>query len=93
MARNKKSANFTAWAIGAAVGITAPVTYLLAGGSDLLPPDWAVIAFYPGFVAGYQVFRLGYSERIGQLVACITVSISYAIIAFLTYRLFRLLRR
>jgi len=93
MARSKKPGGLTGWAIGAAVGITAPATYLLAGGSDLLPPDWAVIAFYPGFVAGYQVFRLGYSELIGQTVGCITVSASYAIIAAILCRLISLLRR
>jgi hypothetical protein len=65
-----------------------PIIYLMDGGRDVLfIPTWAAIAFYPGFFVARQAYGWSYSERLGQTIGVIAVSLTYGLAAWLLYAL------
>ena len=80
---------------GFGAGVLAPTIYLICGGSDgswfAGVPLWAYVPFYPGFVAGYHYYyHFQTSEAIARVVGCITVGLTYGLIALAASLLKRL---
>jgi hypothetical protein len=69
--------------IGFGLGEVASATYLLCGGDySWFAPRWASVLFFPGFVAGYQVYEgTKYSLSTAEVIGCLTVGVSYALLA------------
>ncbi len=69
-------------AAGLALGIIASSTYLLMGGEYVFfVPQWAEIAFYPGFLAGRLAYDLFHLEMPAIIIGVGMVGASYALIA------------
>lgn len=56
--------------------------YLLRGGSYFFnAADWAIIVFYPGFLAGFQAYGWGVPEDYAKLIGIIAVGMTYGFVA------------
>jgi len=85
---------FGAATIGFGVGIVTASSYLILGGDYVFfIPRWAEIAFYPGFVAGYQAYGWGLSEDLCKIVGVLAVGFAYAAIALFVRWAWRAVRR
>ena len=82
--REKGKRLWLAALVGFGLGVVAGSAYLLLGGEYIFDvPRWAVISFYPGFVAGFKVYDLVHLEWLAKVVGVITVGASYAILSLL----------
>ena len=69
---------------GFGLGGGAAWAYLLLGGEYAWNiPRWALIVFYPGFLAGFKVNEWGGSKNFSIIVGIVTVGLAYALIALL----------
>ena len=69
---------------GFGVGVVSATAYLLLDGQYLWGvPRWADIVFYPGFLAGFQVYKWGLSVAAAKAVGVLTVGLAYALILLL----------
>jgi hypothetical protein len=67
---------------GFCLGGLGSSTYLLCGGSYFFNvPDWAVIVFCPGFLAGYQAYGLGIPEDYAKIIGVLAVGLTYSALA------------
>jgi hypothetical protein len=69
------------WALaGFGLGVVAASAYLLLGGEYLVfIPRWAEIVFYPGFLAGFQVYEWGLSQEASKVVGVLALGLAYAV--------------
>jgi hypothetical protein len=89
-----RPAGWLAFAIGSFVGLCAPIIYLMTGGHDIFfVPAWAAIAFYPGFFVAHEAYGWSYSERCGQTIGVLTVSLCYGIAAWIVHVVISRLKR
>ena len=65
------------------VGVAASAIYVLAGGSLLLTPLWAEVAFLPGFVAGVYAATLGAGHDLMIVIGCAAVGLAYGLLGLL----------
>ena len=68
------------WALaGFGLGVVAASAYMLLGGEYLVfIPRWAEIVFYPGFLAGFQVYEWGLSQEASKVVGVLALGLAYA---------------
>jgi len=73
------------WALaGVGLGVVSATAYLLLAGEYLFDiPRWAVVVFYPGFLAGFTVNGWGLSEPASKVVGVLAVALAYAALAAL----------
>jgi len=69
---------------GFGFGVVSAATYLLLGGDYLVfVPRWALIVFYPGFLAGLKANDWGLGEASCKVVGVLAVGLAYAALAAL----------
>ena len=69
-------------AAGFGLGITAATMYLLLGGACVWNiPRAALIAFYPGFVAGEHVYNWSNGVGLAKVAGVLAVGLTYAVVA------------
>jgi hypothetical protein len=72
---------------GVCVGCTASLVYMICGGDTFIfVPTWALIVFYPGFIAGNLAYKyVGFEGA--YVVGILAVGISYGLIALVIRQL------